>query len=55
MRFIIKLDKNGKYYWVLVAANNETICWSESYTSKQHVQLSIELVKRYASTLQVLG
>ena len=36
----------AQYYWVFQADNNEIICTSERYTSKQSALLSIDVVKR---------
>lgn len=48
IRFEILLNVNRQYYWRLVASNNEIVCWSESYTSKQNALNSIQFVKQWA-------
>lgn len=48
-KFIIKKNTLDEVYWYLLSANNEKICWSEGYSSKQNAQKSIDFVKKYAA------
>lgn len=45
--------KGGGYYWTLKGLNNETLCHSEVYTTKQAAQNGIAAVKRVAPTAPV--
>lgn len=54
MIFKIKIDVKGYPYWVLVAANGEPICWSESYQAIAGVNHSISLVKAGAFAAQIV-
>jgi uncharacterized protein YegP (UPF0339 family) len=50
IRYEIYVDQAGEFRWRLVAANNETVCWSEGYSSKQGAVDSVYWIKRWAST-----
>jgi len=56
-KFVIKnAVQNGRqyYWWVFVpSANNEIVCTSETYWSKDNALHSIELVKQLAPGAQV--
>jgi uncharacterized protein YegP (UPF0339 family) len=45
-QFEIRKATNGLYYWVFQANNNEVICTSETYASKQNAVNSIDVTKR---------
>lgn len=47
-RFEIRLSRNKKYYFVLIADNNEPILQSEMYESKQGAEHGITAIKMYA-------
>jgi uncharacterized protein YegP (UPF0339 family) len=47
-RFEIKPSKDGQFYFVLVAPNNEVIATSETYTTKDNCKKGIKAVKEYA-------
>jgi uncharacterized protein YegP (UPF0339 family) len=47
MHFEILKNAKGEYYWRLVAANGEIICWSEGYTSYSNAVNSVNLVKKF--------
>lgn len=47
-RFEIKSSKDGQFYFVLVAPNNEVIATSEMYTTKDNCKNGIKAVKEYA-------
>ena len=53
-KFEIKMSSNGQFYWVYVAANGETICRSEMYTSKQSAKHGIEVVMKNAASAEVV-
>lgn len=58
MRFIVRKTKKPfqkqKWYWVLVASNNEVLCTSEMYLNKSDARSAIALVKSYAHTSPML-
>ena len=45
-RFEIYMGEDAQYHWRLKATNNEIVCWSEGYASKQKAQQSVEWVKK---------
>lgn len=47
-RFEIRLSRNKKYYFVLIAANEEVILQSELYESKQGAENGITSIKANA-------
>lgn len=49
VKFEIVRNKAGEYQWHLVAANNQIVCWSEGYTTKQGAIDSIKWVEYWAS------
>lgn len=51
--FEIHRAQGGGYFWRLKAANGETLCHSEVYTTKQSAQDGIAAVKRIAPTAPV--
>ena len=52
-RFEIRKSTDGKYYFVLIAPNNEVIAQSEMYQNKDNCQNGIKAVKQYAPTAPV--
>jgi hypothetical protein len=52
-KFVIKRSSNWQYYWVFVASNGEVICTSETYTTKQSAEHSIQVVKNLAANAPV--
>ena len=46
--FEIHRSSNGQYFWTLKSTNNETLCHSETYTTKASAQDGIAAVKRIA-------
>jgi uncharacterized protein YegP (UPF0339 family) len=52
-RFEIKRSTDGKFYFVLIAPNNEVIAQSEMYESKDGCQNGIKAVKQYAPTAPI--
>jgi len=53
IRFEIFRDTAGEYRWRLVAANNETVGWSEGYTTRQGAINSANWVKTNARTAPI--
>lgn len=53
IRFEIYVDQAGEYRWRFVAANNETVCWSEGYRAKQSAINSANWVKHWASSAPI--
>ncbi|MBB3974140.1 YegP family protein [Hansschlegelia beijingensis] len=48
-KFKIKKSGDNQYYWVFVADNGQTICVTETYTSKQSAKNAIDVVKAKAA------
>ena len=44
-QFEIRKASNGQYFWVFQGNNNEVICQSETYHSKDSAKNSIQVVK----------
>ncbi|QQG41272.1 MAG: DUF1508 domain-containing protein [Candidatus Woesebacteria bacterium] len=53
VRYEIHLNRAGEYWWQLVAANNQIVCWSEGYVTKQAAIDSINWVKRWGSSVPI--
>lgn len=53
-RFVIDKAKDGQYYWRFRARNGEIICHSETYTTKQSCQNSIQVMQREVPQAEVL-
>lgn len=47
-RYEIKEAKDGTFYWILKAANNEVLSTSETYPSREHAERGVEDAKRSA-------
>ncbi|MAS87324.1 MAG: hypothetical protein CMH30_05025 [Micavibrio sp.] len=47
-KFTLFTGRNGQFYWNLKAANGETLCHSEGYTTKQNAKNGIEACKIYS-------
>ena len=54
MKFYIERSTNYQYYFRIVADNHETLCHSETYTSKQSAKNAIDIIKREAATALVI-
>ena len=52
-KFEIRKSTDGKFYFVLIAPNNEVIAQSEMYEDKGGCQNGINAVKQYAPTAPV--
>lgn len=48
MKFQLLRSRDNQYYWVFVSGNNEVICVTETYRSKEAAKHSIALVMKYA-------
>jgi hypothetical protein len=53
-RFEIKKSENNKFYFVLIAPNNEIIAQSEMYNDKNGCTNGIDSVKRYAANAPIV-
>ena len=51
--FQIRPAKSGGYYWHLIAANNEIVCSSQVYTTKEACQKGAFWVKDNAAVTKV--
>ncbi|MBI5356943.1 DUF1508 domain-containing protein [Candidatus Collierbacteria bacterium] len=48
IRFEIFIGKDSLWHWHLLAANNEIVCWSEGYSTRQTAINSVNWVKTYS-------
>ena len=46
--FVLDKQTDGQFYWKLNAANGQTLCMSEGYTTKQNAINGIESCRRNA-------
>jgi uncharacterized protein len=53
-RFEIKKSKNDKFYFNLIASNNEIIATSEMYEKKSGVKNGIKSVKKNAPIAEII-
>ncbi|MEH3068855.1 MAG: YegP family protein [Aeromicrobium erythreum] len=53
MKFVIRRQIDGQYYFKIVASNGETLAHSEGYRSKQSAKNAIDLIRRYAGSAVV--
>lgn len=51
--FIIERTRSGGFYWRLVAANGETLCHSEEYSTKGAALDGVAAVRRIAPIANV--
>ena len=54
MKFEVKLNDAGEFFWHLVASNGNIICWSEGYARKADALHAVELVKNNAMEAEVV-
>jgi uncharacterized protein YegP (UPF0339 family) len=54
IRYEIYIGQDRFYHWRLVAANNQIVCWSEGYSSRQAAIDSINWVKTNGPTAPLL-
>ena len=52
--FEIKKATGGGFFWTLQGNNNETLCHSEVYTTKQSAENGIAAAKRVAPTARTV-
>lgn len=55
MFFVKKADRNGYPYFIIRAANGKTLVTSESYYSNQGVLNAIDIIKRKASSAEIIS
>jgi uncharacterized protein YegP (UPF0339 family) len=53
-KFLVQRSKDGKFYFELIAPNNETIAVSETYNSKAECIQGAQAVKKYAPTAPIV-
>lgn len=53
VRFEVYRDSVREYRWRLVAANNQIVCWSEGYLTKQGAVDSVNWVKSWTLSAPV--
>lgn len=54
MRFVIRKNAAGKFWWRIVGDNNEIMAASELLTSKRNCEDAIAVVKRDAAGARVV-
>lgn len=54
MKFVVRRNKGGEFFWQLVGANGEVMAVSEGMSRKQSCMDSIDSVKRKASDADVV-
>lgn len=42
----VKKTKNGQWYWDVIGGNNETLCHSEMYASKQMAKKGLNSARK---------
>jgi len=52
-KFKIRKSTDGKFYFVLLAPNNEPIAHGETYENKDGCKNGIDAVKKYAPTAPI--
>lgn len=50
----IHRDRAGEYRLRFVAANNQTVVWSEGYKTKQGANYAVQWVKTWAASATVI-
>jgi len=54
LTFRMRRSVNNQYFWVLMSANNEKIAVSETYLSKASALHSINLIRNWANSAEVV-
>jgi uncharacterized protein YegP (UPF0339 family) len=54
VKFVVRKNKGGEFYWQLVAGNGEVMASSEGMTRKQSCLDSIDSIKKNASSADVV-
>ena len=53
-RYVIKQSEDGKYYWVLQAANGQPLATSETYEAREAAREGIAAARAIAPTAPVV-
>jgi uncharacterized protein YegP (UPF0339 family) len=54
VKFVIRKNKSGEFYWQVVGGNGEVMAFSQGMTRKQSCLDSIESIKKNASGADVV-
>ena len=54
MKFVIRRNKGGEFFWQLVGSNGEVMAVSEGMSRKESCQNSIDSIKRNAADADVV-
>jgi uncharacterized protein YegP (UPF0339 family) len=54
MQFQIHKSTNNQYFFRIVAANGQTLCHSETYTTKQNAIAAANLIKANAANAPIV-
>lgn len=54
MKFVIRKNKGGEFFWQLVGSNGEVMAVSEGMSRKESCKNSIDSIKRSASDAEVV-
>ena len=54
MKFVIRRNKGGEFFWQLVGSNGEVMAVSEGMSRKESCQNSINSIKRNAADADVV-
>ncbi|HUR15641.1 MAG TPA: DUF1508 domain-containing protein [Candidatus Limnocylindrales bacterium] len=54
MKFVVRTNKGGEFFWQLVGGNGEVMAVSEGMSRKQSCLDSIESIKRRAADADVV-
>lgn len=54
MKFVVRCNKGGEFYWQLVGSNGEVMAFSEGMTRKESCMNSIDSIKRKAASADVV-
>lgn len=52
-KFVVGINKEGKYYWALMTKENEVVCITETYEKKQDAMTAIGVLKKFAAGAEV--
>ena len=54
MKFVVRRNKGGEFYWQLVGSNGEVMAFSEGMTRRESCMNSIDSIKRNAASADVV-
>jgi uncharacterized protein YegP (UPF0339 family) len=54
VKFVVRRNKGGEFYWQLVGSNGEVMAFSEGMTRKESCMNSINSIKRKAASADVV-